>query len=97
MSITFQLQRAASLLICLAMLATVAHAELRVPHVFGDGMVVQRDKPVRVWGWGDKDDAIEVTFNGQKQTTTVGADGRWLLTLDPMAVNASPQELVLKG
>ena len=97
MNIILQLRRAASLLICLAMLANVAHAELRVPRVFGDGMVVQRDKPARVWGWGDKGDSIEVTFNGQKQTTTVGADGRWLLSLDPMAVNASPQDLVIKG
>lgn len=97
MNISVQLKRAASLLICLFMLSAVAQAELRVPRVFGDGMVVQRDKPVRVWGWGDKGDSIEVALEGQKKATSVGEDGRWLLTLDPMDVNATPQELVIKG
>ena len=66
-------------------------------YVFISGMVVQRDKPVRVWGWGDQGDAIAVGFNGQTKTATVGDDGKWLLALDPMPANAKPQAMTVKG
>ena len=75
----------------------IAEAKLELPRVFGEGMVVQRDKPVNVWGWGDQGDSITVGFNGQTKTTTVGGDGKWLLALDPMPANAKPQALTVKG
>ncbi|MCX5653795.1 MAG: hypothetical protein NTY65_03985 [Planctomycetota bacterium] len=78
-------------------LPSLAEARVELPRVFGDGMVVQRDKPLTVWGWGERGDAITVQFNGQTKTATVGDDGKWLLTLDPMPVNAKPQELKIRG
>ncbi len=78
-------------------LAAPAEAKLELPRVFGDNVVVQRDKPLNVWGWGDKGDSITVAFNGQTKTTTVGKDGKWLLTLEAMAANGKPQELKVKG
>ncbi len=74
-----------------------AQAKLELPRVFGEGMVVQRDKPAPVWGWGDPGDSITVVFNGQTKTTPVGGDGKWLLALDPMPANAKPQALTVKG
>jgi sialate O-acetylesterase len=79
------------------LLPSLAEARVELPRVFGDGMVVQRDKPLTVWGWGERGDAITVQFNGQTKTATVGDDGKWLLTLDPMPVNAKPQELKIRG
>ena len=76
---------------------SIAEAKLELPRVFGDGMVVQRDKPLNVWGWGERGDAITVQFNGQTKTATVGDDGKWLLTLDSMPANAKPQELKIRG
>jgi sialate O-acetylesterase len=76
---------------------TEAEAKLELPRVFGEGMVVQRDRPVSVWGWGDPGDSITVGFNGQTKTTLVGGDGKWLLALDPMRANAKPQALTVKG
>ena len=72
-------------------------AKLELPRVFGEGMVMQRDKPAHVWGWGEQGDSISVGFNGQTKTTTVGADGKWLLALDPMTANAKPQAMTVKG
>ena len=69
---------------------------MELPRVFGDGMVVQRAKPVKVWGWGDKGDSISVAFNGQTKLATVGDDGKWLLELAPMDANATPQPLMVK-
>jgi len=56
-------------------------------------MVLQRDKPVRVWGWAEKSGDVTVTFSGQQKTSTAGPEGKWLVTLDPMAANASDQSL----
>ncbi|MDP6525260.1 MAG: hypothetical protein QGH15_13660 [Kiritimatiellia bacterium] len=49
------MNRSTILLACVAMLSGKAHAELRVPHIFGDNMVLQREKPAAVWGWADGD------------------------------------------
>jgi sialate O-acetylesterase len=76
---------------------STAEAKLALPRVFGDDMVVQRDKPVRVWGWGDKGDAVTVEFSGQSKRASVGDDGKWLLTLDAMPFNAKPQAMTVKG
>lgn len=86
-----------SVLVMLVMAPALAEARVELPRVFGDGMVVQRDKPVNVWGWGEKGDTITVQFNGQTGQTAVGDNGRWLLTLKPMSVNAKPQELKVRG
>ncbi|MCX6876416.1 MAG: hypothetical protein NTW21_21795 [Verrucomicrobia bacterium] len=75
----------------------VVEAKLELPQVFGEGMVVQRDKPARVWGWGEQGDAITVAFNGQTKHATVGDDGNWLLARDPMPANAKSQALTVKG
>ena len=81
----------------LSLSLSLAEAKLELPRLFGDHMVVQRDKPVKVWGWGERGESITVGFNGQTKTTTVGDDGKWLLALDPMPANAKPQEMTVKG
>jgi len=80
----------------LCALATVAEG-VELPRVFGDGMVLQRDKPVNVWGWGEPGETITVEFGGQQETVAVAEDGRWLLKLDPMPANARPQVLKVRG
>lgn len=76
---------------------SLADTKLELPRVFGEGMVVQREKPANVWGWGDQGDSITVSFNGQNKTVTVGNDGKWLLSLDPMQANAKSQTMTVKG
>jgi len=62
----------------------LAHAaSLRLPQVLSDRMVLQRDQPVDIWGWGEDGQAVTVTFNGQSHKATV-TDGRWRITLDPL-------------
>jgi sialate O-acetylesterase len=77
--------------------AMPAAAKLELPRIFGDGMVIQRDKPVKVWGWGDKGESIAVEFGGQAKKATADGDGNWTLTLKPLSMNATPQELRVKG
>jgi sialate O-acetylesterase len=77
--------------------AQPAWAKLELPRVFGDNVVLQRDKPLNVWGKGNHGDSVTVTFGGQTAKTKVGADGKWLLTLKAMPACAKAQELKVKS
>ena len=52
---------------------------------FADHMVLQRDRPVPVWGTGRPGETVWVEFAGQSLTTKVGDDGRWRVDLAPMS------------
>ncbi len=74
---------------------SLARAELHLPRIFGDHMVLQTGQPVPVWGWADPGEAVTVRFAGQEKRVTAGADGRWLARLDALAVSALPAELTV--
>jgi sialate O-acetylesterase len=71
----------------------VQGAELKLAALFSEHMVLQRDRPVPVWGWADPGEKITVEFAGQKKTATAGAGGRWEAKLDAMAASAEPRTL----
>jgi sialate O-acetylesterase len=71
--------------------------ELRLAAVFSDHMVLQRDKPVPVWGWADPGEKITVEFGGQIQCTVADADGKWQVKLDPMEASAESQTLIVRS
>lgn len=72
-----------------------AHAQLRLPAVFADGLVLQQQVPVPVWGWAAPGTDVTVSFRGQTQRTRATADGRWLVRLTPLAASAEPADLVV--
>jgi sialate O-acetylesterase len=53
-------------------------------HCFTPHMVVQADKPVPIWGVGAPGANVTVTLGEQSKTATIGADGKWTVTFDPM-------------
>lgn len=65
----------------LGLLAVPAAQAVELPRIFADGMVVQRDQPVRVWGEAAPGARVRVTFAGREATAQAGADGRWSLAL----------------
>lgn len=60
-----------------------AHANITLPKIFGDHMVLQREKPIPVWGWAEPGEKVTVQFNKQTKTTIAGKNGKWMLKLDP--------------
>jgi sialate O-acetylesterase len=68
---------------------------LTLAPLFGDHAVLQRDKPVPVWGHAAPGDAVSVTFRGKTAKAVAGADGRWLATLGPFAASAEGSDLVV--
>jgi len=77
-------------------MAVTLEAKLELPRIFGDHMVVQRDKPLNVWGWGDKGDSVTVEFCGQTRTAPADSEGKWHLTLEPMPADSRPQAFTVK-
>jgi len=66
-------------IICLA--ACSKQAEVDLPHVFGDGMVLQREVPVKIWGTSDAGAKIKAKWQGKTYSAVADADGKWVLEL----------------
>jgi len=78
-------------------LAFTAVADVTMPPVLGNGMVLQRDLPVPVWGWADAGEKVSVTFAGQTKTAKAGADGKWMVKLGPFKANSKAASLTVAG
>jgi sialate O-acetylesterase len=91
--------------LCLSLLVVVAppaaadpaSSPLRLPAIVSDGMVLQRDKPVAVWGWDSPGALVTVTFAGRTTTATTGTDGRWMTQLGPLPMSSEPRDLLVSS
>ena len=59
-------------------------AKVKLPAILSDGMVLQRERPVKIWGNADKGENVTVVFKKKKFSTVAGEDGKWLVELPPM-------------
>lgn len=66
---------------------------LNLSRIFSDNMVLQRDIPVKIWGWADPGQEVEVSFAGQKQSAKADEGGKWMVTLDPLKSSTEAREL----
>ncbi len=77
--------------------AVLNAAELKLAAVFSDHMVLQRDKPIRIWGQAEAGAKVSVTFSGQSKASIAQANGSWLITLDPLPACEEPRVLVVSS
>ncbi len=77
-------------------LGSLAQADTVLPALFSDGMVIQRQLPVHIWGKADPGEAISVTFRGETKSTAADALGRWQLYLSPGEAGG-PFELTVRA
>lgn len=68
-------------LLFIAILSQPMLAQLRLPGIFSDGMVMQRFAPVPVWGWGKAGEKVKVTIGDKAKTVKVGKDGKWNVSM----------------
>src|SRR5215203_3864508 len=73
----------AAFLFLLLSLTGAARADVRVPSVIGDNMVLQQGRKVRVWGWAEPGERVTVSFRGKKAAATADARGRWEVFVGP--------------
>ena len=72
-------------------------ADVRMPLIFGNHMVLQQDTRITIWGWADAGENIEVLFAGQKVRTTANADGTWQVKLKPVKTKKKGETLTITG
>lgn len=78
-------------------LANSLPAELKLASYFGDHMVLQRERPVCVWGEGEPNKTIEVSVANRQASATVGPEGRWEVRLQPLAAGGPYRLIVSSG
>ena len=85
--------------VCIGMLLLMSQsifAHVKLPRLFSDNMVLQRGKPIPIWGWAAAKEKITVQLKGQTKTTITSADGKWKIYLDPIAAGG-PYKLKVQG
>lgn len=76
--------------------AVAAHAEVKLPKIFGDHMLVQQKQAIKVWGWASPGEKVTVSLAGREATATADGQGKWLVKLDPIDAGG-PFEMTVKG
>lgn len=87
----------AFLLLTAAAAVSPLHADVRLPKILGDHMVLQRDKPINLWGWADPGEAVQVTLGTTTASAKAGENGKWAAQLAAQKASANPLSLVVKG
>ncbi|MEQ1861781.1 MAG: sialate O-acetylesterase, partial [Chthoniobacteraceae bacterium] len=87
---------------CLALLVCVladcgAHAEVKLPALFSDRMVLQAGVTAPVWGWAGPGEEVTVSLAGQSQTATTAPDGKWMVKLASMEPQTGAQTMTVRG
>lgn len=90
------MKRCLSFLLALAAFPLAAQADVRLPKVFGDSMVLQQQSQAAIWGWAEKGEEVTVALGEAKASAKTGDDGKWTLKLATPAAGG-PFELKVKG
>lgn len=83
-------------LLMLLFAGVVVRAEVRVPSIIGDNMVLQQGMKVRLWGTANAGEHVTVTFAQKSVNAVADAQGRWEVWLGPLSAGG-PAELIVKG
>jgi sialate O-acetylesterase len=70
---------------------------LCVQSLFQSNMVLQREKPISVWGWADAGEPVTVTFDGQTRSATAAVDRSWRVTFPALPASDRPRTMVISG
>ncbi len=81
----------------LSSLCLPLRAELRLPAIIGDNMVLQQKQANPLWGWDAPGTEVTVKFAGQTKTAKADAKGKWTVKLDAVPANAQPATLSIQG
>ncbi len=85
-----------SLVACSFLMPAVCGAEISVPNIFSDHMVLQRGQQNKVWGKANPGESVSVSIAQQSKNTTADASGLWSVLIEPLPAGG-PHELVISG
>ena len=97
MSTAFMFNRLLMILVVMTgMMTTETLASVRLPKLVGDNMVLQQHTPLKIWGWADAGEKVEVSFRGHHATALANDKGEWSVTL-PAQSAGGPFTMDIKG
>ncbi len=83
---------------CALFVVSAAMADVKLPALVGENMVLQRDQANTLWGWADPGEEVKVEFHGQTKTAKADDTGKWSLKLDPIGPGGPhPMKIVGKN
>lgn len=85
-----------NLVVLLFLIPQFLAAQIRLPQIIKDSMVLQRDANVKIWGWASPAEKITVIFNSKKYKTKTAADGNWNILL-PSTKAGGPYSITITG
>ncbi|MCE9631269.1 MAG: sialate O-acetylesterase [Planctomycetia bacterium] len=91
------IRSATAALVFLVASAGVARANVRLPAIFSNGMVLQRSARVPVWGWAKPGEQVRVAVDGRTAEAQADANGRWRVALDLEDAGPGPFEMTVRG
>lgn len=81
----------------LVSVVSTAIADVKLPAVIGSDMVLQRGKPLPIWGWADAGESVSVSLAGQTKETKADDKGTWKVTFDAIDKSDKPLDLTVKA
>jgi sialate O-acetylesterase len=91
------LRHAVQICSLLAALSTAAQADVRLPSIFGDHMILQREMAIPFWGWAEPGEEVTVSVGSVSATATTASDGKWTLRLSTIPQSSAPVEVTVAG
>ncbi len=79
-----------------ALLGTHLSAEIKLPSIVSDGMILQRETPLKIWGWAEPDETIKVSVLGKSYKANADENGDWQVTIPPLEAGG-PYTMELEG
>lgn len=84
------------LLFAICLFSSSAFAEIQLPKLISDGMVLQRNQELTIWGWASPGEDVTLTFKNNEFSTTADADGNWEIQLPPQKAGG-PYKMMFEG
>lgn len=72
------------LIISLSLITFLAYADVKLPRLVSDGMVLQRDQKIKIWGWADQGENVKLSFRNKNYQTQADNMGNWSIELPQM-------------
>ncbi len=84
------------ILTVLLFLSFFVYSNVSLPRLISDNMVLQREKPITIWGWANAGEKVTIQFNKQTKSTRTDELGKWIITLEPEQAGG-PFVMTVKG
>jgi len=77
-----------------SIISVMVSAQVRLPQLVSDGMVLQRDQKINIWGWASPGEKLKVNFKDKAYKATASQDGKWMLQM-PAQKAGGPYSLTI--